>query len=341
MSIDDWTNLPDLSQAVKQCTDGRKSNMFTYSGSIYSNQVNRFLAFILQKKRYNKLCLILTTYGGDAHAAYRLARSLQSLFSKIRLIVVGPCKSAGTLVSICANELVFGPFGELGPLDIQITKKDDLMSVGSGLDTFQALAILQNQTFIAFEAYMLELLERSQGALSTKTACEIASQLATGLFSPLTAQLDPQRMGEMQRMMTIAKAYGERLGLHNLKDGALTRLVEEYPAHSFIIDVKEARSLFKEVSTVSPAEFVVLKTLEEAGGCILAPDDDIIFRDVSELSSEGGGGKNAAETKGGAQDTESHDAGEPRDARPQQGDGQGPNGASGGKRRRKQAVAAV
>ncbi len=35
---------------------------------------------------------------------------------RVTLWVIGPCKSAGTLVAIGAHEIAFAPHGELGPL---------------------------------------------------------------------------------------------------------------------------------------------------------------------------------------------------------------------------------
>jgi hypothetical protein len=325
----------DLKSAIVACTDRRKSDMFLYSGPIYSDEVNQFIGFSLKHRKHENISLILTTYGGDAHAAYRLARYLQSYYSKIRLLVIGPCKSAGTLVTICANELAFGPFGELGPLDIQVSKKDDLMAVASGLDTFQAFAILRANAFAAFESYMLDILERSMGAISTKTACEVATQLVTGLFQPLMAQLDPQRMGEMQRMMDIAKAYGERLGKHNLKAGAISKLLESYPSHSFIIDYKEAAGLFKNVSQLTPAEFVVMPALFEQESCSLVPADGIVCFDLSALgTSEGDGGVNET-AQGSPADSGANDPPERGEATP----GKESGAAKPAKRRRRAPVA--
>jgi hypothetical protein len=300
-------SFPDLREAVHACTSD--TDMFSYSGRIYSNEVSDFISYILGRKRHDNITLILTTYGGDAHAAYRLARSLQSFYTgKIRLLVIGPCKSAGTLVAICAHELAFGPFGELGPLDIQVNKKDDLLALGSGLDTFQALAILQASAFDAFEYYMLSILERSQGAISTATACEVASHLVSGLFAPIAAQIDPQKMGEMQRQIDIAKAYGERIGTHNLKEDALDHLVQDYPSHSFIIDYREAGKLFTNVSWVSAPEVTAIGALQRRGYCVLRPGDAILFADVSELSEEGSKeGENEA-ADGDATNLKPHDA---------------------------------
>jgi len=39
---------------------------------------------------------------------------------------------------------------ELGPLDVQVRKSDELFDMGSGLDTVQALNYLQDQAMNAF-----------------------------------------------------------------------------------------------------------------------------------------------------------------------------------------------
>jgi ClpP class serine protease len=43
--------------------------------------------------------------------------------------VSGYCKSAGTLIALGANELAFGEHGELGPLDVQIAKRDEVLGL--------------------------------------------------------------------------------------------------------------------------------------------------------------------------------------------------------------------
>ena len=57
-------------------------------------------------------------------------------------MIAGACKSAATLFAIGAKELIFCPFGELGPLDIQFRKEDKIMEYRSGLDINEAFAIL-------------------------------------------------------------------------------------------------------------------------------------------------------------------------------------------------------
>ena len=90
-------------------------------------------------------------------------------------------------------------------------------------------------------------------------------------------------MGEMERQISIAKAYGERLGLENLKAGALDRLVRDYTSHGFIIDYKEARGLFVHVSKATNEEFLLTRELHRAGTCVLFPSNETMFGDVRDL----------------------------------------------------------
>ncbi len=207
--------------------------------------------------------VFLTTNGGDPHAGYRIARCLRHHYRDVRIVVSGPCKSAGTLITICADSLAIGDLGELGPLDIQLTKASELYERSSGLDIIQALESSLNH---AQQAFRRTLLDVKLGArLSTRLAGEFASSIATGLAQPLYNQIDPIRLGEMQRAMRIAHEYGARLNRYkkNLKDDALDRLIAKYPSHEFVIDRKEASELFKRVECLSEYEQQIAQIFDD------------------------------------------------------------------------------
>jgi hypothetical protein len=243
-------------------------------------------ACIAANQRHKHAVVVLTTYGGDPHGGYRVARCLRNSYEHVRLLVPSFCKSAGTLIAIGANELAIGDLGELGPLDIQVLKPGEMLQRGSGLDATQALQqCLQH----AQQAFVSAFTNARQGLkLPQKLAGEVASELASGLLAPLYSQIDPLRLGEMQRAMAITLEYGNRLDGHssNLKQGALSRLVVAYPAHEFVIDRKEARELFKKVSALSDSEASACKQLwgavgvpatdptGEFGPVFLLPEDD-------------------------------------------------------------------
>ena len=263
-------------------------DLLVYSGAISKPNLDRFISILVEAKTRNrqKISLVLSTYGGDAHCAYRLARLIQDLYEfdgGFRLVVLGPCKSAGTLIAVGAAELAMSPFGELGPLDVQIAKDDEIAVRASGLDTLGALAMLQAEAFKAFEHYMVAIVNRSGNTVSTKTAFDVSGTLVAGLFQPIAAKIDPHRMSEVDRMMKIAKEYGERLGGANLKDDSgesLERLISGYPTHEFIIDDREAREIFKTVRSPSESENAVVELLPDR---ILYPTGKTDVFDVTRI----------------------------------------------------------
>ena len=237
----------DLNNLVPLLSTKYDADFIVYSGEISRKGYENVSKICRDDKEHSNAVLILSTTGGDPHAGYRIARALGHHYGGFVVMIPGLCKSAGTLICLGARELIMGNQSEFGPLDVQIRKKDELFDLGSGLDTIQALSYMQSQAMNAFRAYLIEL--KTQAGLSTKMAAEIASKLATGLFSPVYSQVDPVRLGELQRSIEVAYAYGQRLSTksENLKPDALDRLVSKYPSHGFVIDRSEAKELFVNV----------------------------------------------------------------------------------------------
>lgn len=159
------------------------------------------------------------------------------------------CASAGTLMAIGANEIVMPDSAELGPLDVQLSKPDDLVARISGLTPTKALASLREEAFTCFESVFLEIQRKSRYRITLRTAADISVRLTSGLYEHLLSQIDPFRVAEIQRDNAIAMEYGRRLNRrNNLKPKALERLVGGYPAHQFVIDRQEAAdTLFERV----------------------------------------------------------------------------------------------
>lgn len=227
-----------------------------YDGDVYLyyGDINRLgygrISDILETKAVltEHACLILVTYGGDPDAGYRIARALHHYYRKLDILIPDVCKSAGTLICIGASGLIFGDRGELGPLDIQLSKPDEMFESVSGLDIMQAINALSDQVLMAFRSYLVDI--RSGSRISTSIAADLAAKLADGFVSPIACKIDPMTLGAHQRAIRIAYDYGSRLNemVGSLKPDALRRLVSDYPSHAFVIDRKEAGILFKEVS---------------------------------------------------------------------------------------------
>lgn len=230
---------------------------YLYAGPIEKSGYDS-LCDVLEKKKKKgqKALLFLVTGGGNPNAGYRIARALCHHYGSenFRVAIPAECKSAGTLICIGANSLVFFDKGELGPLDVQFQKQDEIFQQSSGLDILRGMTYLRHEALETFSEYLMEI--NGGSGLSTKTASEIASKLVIGLFEPMFAQIDPIRLGEMNAALQIANEYGNRLNekSKSLKSGALSKLINDYPTHGFVIDRAEARNLFERVEPPTEQE---------------------------------------------------------------------------------------
>lgn len=243
-----------------------KTDTCIYIGTINRkgyNEISEALAKIDHRKENIFLCLV--TFGGDPDAGYRIGRCLQHHYpGHVSVYAPSFCKSSGTLLSIAANHLIIGNSGELGPLDIQLRKMDEMGEQSSGLDIFKAVNFLEERVLTEFRSYVTEI--KYGTGISTKFAADIAANLANSIINPIASQIDPSKIGEHQRAIGIAQAYGERLNemTKSLEDGALDKLIGHYPSHGFVIDRKEAAKLFK---TVYQPSINILQFFQEIQLC--------------------------------------------------------------------------
>lgn len=224
------------------------------------------LSELIRTRKKNKNCTVfLMTFGGDPDAAYRIGRCLLHSYEEVRLVVPWYCKSAGTLVCMAAHQLAISDLGELGPLDVQLLRKDEVGDRSSGLDLVEAMGLISNQITNSFRYNLLSI--KNETRLSTKLAGDFAVRIATSIIEPLYSQIDPLRLGENQRATAIALQYGKRLAAktNSISQDSLLKLITGYPSHGFVIDRGEAKELFNNVCTPTKNEENFCARLREQG----------------------------------------------------------------------------
>jgi len=257
---------------IEEISKTRNADILFVSGELTRPNEIEFVKVITGRKRNPNVLLILVTPGGDADVAYKMARCLLQNYNKYVICVSGWCKSAGTLLAIGAHEIILSDFGELGPIDVQLGKADEIGEYSSGLDLEEALDSLEKRAFQMFMNFMMSM-KKYMRPLTLKTACEISYHMMTNLLSPIYAKIDPLKIGDISRSINVARRYGQRLDMqaHNLKPKKLESLVSGYPDHGFVIDYVEASALFVNVS--KPDE--KLKELTESlGDGALIPNEN-------------------------------------------------------------------
>ena len=201
--------------------------------------------------------MFLITNGGNPDVAFKIARYLQFKYKDgYEQYVIDRCKSAGTLISCGANKILFiSPFGELGPLDLQIiTRKDFDYSQNSILDIFQCLDKIKGDII---EIYLQGLgLFKINYKISTEKTLSMCKDIAKTIYEPICNKLDPYQIGEYNRKINISSKYIQMMNIKskNLKDYA--KLVSGYPSHSFVIDYEEAKNLFNNVEEYTSKEII-------------------------------------------------------------------------------------
>ncbi len=266
----------EIIEAANAVSASLDAAVFIYSGSIdgegFGHLVGTMQPSDEQPMRRNAV-LFLTTHGGNAGQAYRIARLLQTMTNQFYLCVPSVCKSAGTLIALGASEIFMPIASELGPLDVQLWRRDEIGQRRSGMVVRTALDGLAEETFKVFEQAMLRITMNSRQTIGFDVASRVASTIATGVMTPVYQQVNPETLGNDLRDLSIATAYGERLAEHggNATREAVRRLVEDYPAHDFIIDREEARELFTSVNETTDEMDALIGTLNEIAYSVQDP----------------------------------------------------------------------
>lgn len=222
---------------------------------------SKILASVTEKKP--KAVLFLSTYGGEPGAGYRITRLLQRSYQHIRFVIPYMCKSTGTLMAIGANELAMGDLSEFGPLDIQVRRNDEFYEHSSGLDLVESMNFINEQMRRSFAETLVDI--RMGSRLTTKLCGDFATKISASIAEPLYSQIDPQRLGELQRAMKITSQYGFRLKerSQSITEEGLNKLVTSYHEHGFVIDKEEAREIFSTVTDTNEHEEAVIKLFNE------------------------------------------------------------------------------
>src|SRR5262249_11748503 len=149
----------DFDQVVGNVTAALDADVFFYCGPLELPRDREFVELVNNQCSGPNVLLILTTFGGSADSADRIARCLHRHYphGKKSLFVDSYCKSAGTLIALGMDEIVMSEGAELGPLDVQVSKPDELGEWMSGLTPTQALSTLRAEAFKAWEQIFLDI----------------------------------------------------------------------------------------------------------------------------------------------------------------------------------------
>lgn len=274
-----------LLNAIAAASAHYDADIYFYSGSIDDDGFGKLAAEVAENDgSKNKALLILVTNGGLANSAYQIARLLQESYSCFSLWCPSRCKSAGTLIALGASKLIMDPFGDLGPLDVQLVKQNEIIARKSGLLAKSSFDALADASFELYERLMIGISLKSRGNVSFKLASELSASMASTMMQPIYAQINPEVVGSENRDLDIAYQYGSRLAQigGNATAEQVATLVHGYPSHDFIIDNREAEALFKTIELPHESLYAITSTIGDAAYDEASPS---IVSNVTRLAS--------------------------------------------------------
>lgn len=244
---------PDLRKVDRFSSD---FDFLLINSPIYDELHPQIVTCVTSKRKNPNVVFAVVTYGGMADVAYKIGRYLQSVYDDVVAFVPTACKSAGTLLVTSAKSVVMTPFGELGPLDVQLRQRDEIFGRRSGLITRAAISDLKVHAFELFKYFMYQITDRSQGSISFKASADVAARTTSEIMGRIYEQINPDMLGQDFRDLSVATEYCTRLNerFKNVttrgddpEHTGVGRLVHGYPSHDFVIDFEEARGLFERV----------------------------------------------------------------------------------------------
>jgi hypothetical protein len=197
----------------------------------------------------NEIDFIINSGGGDADAAYKIITILKGRFKKVNVIVPLWAKSAATLISLGADEIIIDEMGEFGPLDPQIPKeKEDSpdFDFETSLIDESALQLIEEKAQVQFLNMFINIHEHKRIRIDRKEISRQIFHYISEFYTPLLSQIDPYKMGQKNRITRIASEYAAKILSRTKTTSVNSRrliyyLANECPVHGFVVDYEQIK----------------------------------------------------------------------------------------------------
>lgn len=215
------------------------ANLNAVNNSISRNDVLPFNEIITDLDEQEKVDLILHTPGGDPNATEQLVNSLIPRISNLRVIVPLTSKSAGTMFSLVADEILMSDASELGPIDPQII----VTNATGGQAMRPAKAFLKGLNTIQAEV------EKS-GSLNPA-------------YFPILQSIDAAQIQFCHQAVSHAEIIAKKWLSRSMCKGDENKAseiakhlldIEKYPHHGNVINWSEAQQLGLNVTYIDPKD---------------------------------------------------------------------------------------
>lgn len=242
------TKILDLIEELSDLREGIPQ--FLFAEAIHPGTMVQVREDVLNFKRefpdVQEIDFIINSPGGQPADAYRIIRTLRTNFKRVNVIVPFWAKSAATLLSLGANQIIMDEFGEFGPLDIQIAiERDDSPEIDreSALNDEYSVRRIEARSQELYYQMFTNLYSSDDIKINKIELSKQLLEYLASFYKPLLSQINPYHLGRKKRMLEIGHNYAERIlsTYHpelqeRNKLYLIDYLVNGCPDHGYVID---------------------------------------------------------------------------------------------------------
>ena len=209
--------------------------------------------------RQKTIDLVLFTNGGDTEAPWRLVSVLREFCDELAVLVPHRALSAGTVLSLGADEIVMTPFSALGPIDPSRTHP--LLPRREGAKEAEPISVQDMR-------HAMQFIKEAADS-GDQTGVPYTPDALAKIFTALFDKIHPLAIGAIEQSYALAKLIGKRcLGTHMTgvdAEGQIDRIVDalcdDYKSHAYQISRREAREIGLKIHDAGPALDTILMDL--------------------------------------------------------------------------------
>ena len=216
---------------------------------IASDAIDSFINQLDKVGVVKKITLFLYTCGGDTSAAWNIVNLIKMYCDSFEIIIPQKALSAGTLISLGANDIIMTKQAVLGPID-------------PSLNTPINPKIDSNHTYPVSVEAVDEYLNIAKSKLNISD-----NQALADVLIKFSEYVHPLVLGQVFRVREQIKMLADKLLISQIKNesdrsNAINFLCSESGSHDYTINRREAKDNLKlNVKKPTPEQYSIIKQL--------------------------------------------------------------------------------
>ena len=198
---------------------------------------------------FPRLAWLLVTYGGSAAAGFKMAKLVRGQAKELTTLIPAQAASAGTVMAMAADSIVFGRTGALSAIDVQLdhSSQDGVVGLESSLELRDALQELKELSMDLLKMSLKQV--HALTDLDQPAALHAATGLVGAVLAPMTGRIDFESLGGRRRARNLGYAYGDEVltATGYLDEDQRAQILNELcfglPTHGFPVLCDHAASL--------------------------------------------------------------------------------------------------